>query len=179
MKAGETWKAVLLGLGVAIALAVGGWAWHRWKNARNRIYDPLLIREKVARMAFDGEVQVVVILPRGTRPQRARHMLGQVAAAYRHYDHPAGARFRAGRMRPVVPDPQMLYPSGPEPLRQPEHPGGKRGGGPLAPAGGKGRDTPGGPFRGEGVAAHGPQREGRRPRGRYHFRYPKENSFPR
>ena len=113
VKAGETWKAVLLGLGVAIALAVGGWAWHRWKNARNRIYDPLLIREKVARMAFDGEVQVVVILPRGTRPQRARHLLGQVAAAYRHYDHPAGARFRAGRMRPVVPDPQMLYPSGP------------------------------------------------------------------
>ena len=113
VKAGETWKAVLLGLGVAIALAVGGWAWHRWKNARNRIYDPLLIREKVARMAFDGEVQVVVILPRGTRPQRARRLLGQVAAAYRHYDHPAGARFRAGRMRPVVPDPQMLYPSGP------------------------------------------------------------------
>ena len=36
-----------------------------------------------------------------------------MAAAYRHYDHPAGARFRAGRMRPVVPDPQMLYPSGP------------------------------------------------------------------
>ena len=100
-------------MGVAIALAVGGWAWHRWKKGRNRVYDPLLIREKVARMAFDGEVQVVVILPRGTRPQRARRLLGQVAAAYRHYDHPAGARFRAGRMRPVVPDPQMLYPSGP------------------------------------------------------------------
>ena len=113
VKTGETWKAILLGLGVAIALAVGGWAWHRWKNARNRVYDPLLIREKVARMAFDGEVQVTSILPRGTRPQRARHLLGQVAAAYRHYDHPAGARFRAGRMRPVVPDPQMLYPSDP------------------------------------------------------------------
>ena len=113
VKAGETWKAALLGMGVAVAMTVGGWAWHRWKKGRNRVYDPLLIREKVARIAFDAEVQVTVILPRGTRPQRARHLLGQVAAAYRHYDHPAGARFRAGRMRPVVPDPQMLHPSGP------------------------------------------------------------------
>ena len=56
MRDGETWKAVLMGTGIALALAVGSWAWHRWKGARNRVYAPLLIREKVARMAFDAEV---------------------------------------------------------------------------------------------------------------------------
>ena len=113
VQSGEIWKAALLGAGSVLGLAVGGWIWHRWRKSRNRIYDPLLIREKVARMAFDAEVQVTAILPRGTRPQRARRLLDQVAAAYRHYDNPAGARFRVGKMRPVTPEPQMLHPSGP------------------------------------------------------------------
>ena len=113
VQSGEIWKAALLGAGTALGLGVGGWIWHRWRKSRNRIYDPLLIREKVARMAFDAEVQVTAILPRGTRPQRARRLLDQVTAAYRHYDNPAGARFRVGKMRPVTPEPQMLHPSGP------------------------------------------------------------------
>ena len=92
---------------------VGGWAWHRWKKARKRVEDPLLIKEKVSRIAFDAELQVVAVLPSGTRPQRAGELLGPVAAAYRHYDNPAGARFKTSRVRPVVPDPEMLHPSGP------------------------------------------------------------------
>ena len=36
-----------------------------------------------------------------------------MAAAYRHYDNPAGARFKVGRVRPVAPDPDMLHPAGP------------------------------------------------------------------
>ena len=48
VQAGETWKAVLMGAGVAFALAVGGWAWHRWKKARKRVFDPILIKEKVS-----------------------------------------------------------------------------------------------------------------------------------
>ena len=87
---GETWKAVLMGTGIALALAMGSWAWHRWRGALNRVYDPLLIREKVARMAFDAEVQVTAILPPGGTLERARGLLEPVAAAYRHYDHPAG-----------------------------------------------------------------------------------------
>ena len=110
---GEIWKAALLGAGSALGLAVGGWIWHRWRKSRNRVYDPLLIREKVARMAFDAQVQVTAILPRGTRPLRARHLLDQVAAAYRHYDNPAGARFRVGKMQPMVSNPEDLHPSGP------------------------------------------------------------------
>ena len=112
VQAGETWKAVLLGAGVALALAVGGWAWHRWKKARKRVEDPILIGEKVSRIAFDAELQVTAILPADTGPQRARELLGPVAAAYRHYDNPAGARFKAGKVRPAVPDPSMLHPSG-------------------------------------------------------------------
>ena len=56
VRAGETWKAALLGVGVAAALTVAGWAWWRIKQARSRVYDPLLIREKVARIAFDAEL---------------------------------------------------------------------------------------------------------------------------
>ena len=110
---GEIWKAALLGVGTALGLAVGGWTWHRWKKARNRVDDPILIGEKVSRIAFDAELQVTAILPPDTMPQRAGELLGPVAAAYRHYDNPAGARFKVGRVRPVMPDPSMLHPAGP------------------------------------------------------------------
>ena len=113
VQAGEMWKAALLGIGVSAALAAGGWLWHRWKKARNRVYDPQLIREKVSRIAFDGEVQVVAVLPADAGAKRAEELLGQVAAAYRHYDNPAGARFKIGNVKPIVPDPEALHPSGP------------------------------------------------------------------
>ncbi len=110
---GEIWKAALLGTVTALGLALGGWGWHRWKKARKRVEDPLLIQEKVSRIAFDAELQVVAVLPETTRPQRAAELLGPVAAAYRHFDNPAGARFKVGRVRPAAPDPDMLHPSGP------------------------------------------------------------------
>ena len=110
---GEIWKAALLGTGTALGLAVGGWAWHRWRKARKRVEDPILIREKVSRVAFDAELQVTAILPAGTRPQRAGELLGPVAAAYRHFDNPAGARFKVSRVQPAMPDPDMLHPTGP------------------------------------------------------------------
>ena len=56
---GEIWKAALLGVGTALGLAVGGWGWWRWKKARKRVEDPVLIQEKVSRIAFDAEIQVV------------------------------------------------------------------------------------------------------------------------
>ena len=91
----------------------GGWAWHRWKKARKRVEDPLLIREKVSRIAFDAELQVTAILPSGTGAQRTAELLDPVAAAYRHFDNPAGARLKVGKVRPVVPNPDMLHPAGP------------------------------------------------------------------
>ncbi len=116
VQAGETWKTVLLGLGIVLALAAGGWAWHRWKASRSRVHDPLLIREKVSRIAFDAEVQLVAVMSEADPEEakgRARKLLEPVAAAYRHYDNPAGARLRAGRVRPVLPDPSTMHPSGP------------------------------------------------------------------
>ena len=110
---GEIWKAALLGTCTALGLAAGGWAWWRWKKARKRVEDPILIQEKVSRIAFDAELQVVAIVPDATRPQRARELLGPVVAAYRHFDNPAGARLKIGPVRPAAPDPHILHPAGP------------------------------------------------------------------
>ena len=110
---GEIWKAALLGVGTALGLAAGGWAWWRWKKARNRVEDPILIQEKVSRIAFDAEIQVTAVLPDDTGQQRAGELLGPVAAAYRHFDNPAGARFKVDKVRPVAPDPSLLRPAGP------------------------------------------------------------------
>ena len=110
---GEVWKAALLGTVTALGLAVGGWAWHRWKKARSRVEDPLLIKEKVSRIAFDAEIQVTTVLPAATGQQRAAELLGPVGAAYRHFDNPAGARFKVGKVKPVAPDPSLLHPAGP------------------------------------------------------------------
>ena len=110
---GEIWKAALLGMGTALGMAAGGWGWHRWKKARKRVEDPLLIREKVSRIAFDAELQVTAILPSRTGAQRTAELLDPVAAAYRHFDNPAGARLKVGKVRPAVPNPDMLHPAGP------------------------------------------------------------------
>ena len=113
VQAGETWKAALMGIGVGAALAAGGWLWQRFKKSRSRVYDPNLIREKVSGIAFDGEVQVVAVLSADAGPKRAEELLEPVAAAYRHYENPAGARFKLGKVKPIVPDPETLHPEGP------------------------------------------------------------------
>ncbi len=110
---GDVWKAVLLGLGTALGMTAGGWVWWRWKKSRNRVEDPLLIKEKVSRIAFDAEVQVTAITPAGTGHERAEELIKRVADAYRHFDNPAGARFKVGKIKPVAPDPDTLHPAGP------------------------------------------------------------------
>ena len=116
VQAGEIWKTLALGAGIVGVLAVAGWLRQRWQRSRNRVHDPLLIKEKVSRIAFDAEIEVTAILP-ALEPKegrkRARALLDPVAAAYRHYDHPAGARFRAGSVRPVTPAPSLLEPASP------------------------------------------------------------------
>ena len=109
---GEIWKAALLAAGSLIGAIIAGWGWWRWKQARSRVHDPILIREKVSRIAFDAELQVVAVLPADTGRQRAKELLEPVAAAYRHYDHPAGARFKVSGVRPVLPT-GSLHPAGP------------------------------------------------------------------
>ena len=109
---GELLKAALLGAGTALGLVAAGWGWWRWKQARSRVYDPLQIKEKTSRIAFDGEIQLTAILPEDASPDRASELLGPVAAAYRHYDNPAGARFKVSRVKPMLPS-AHLHPAGP------------------------------------------------------------------
>ena len=66
----------------------------------------------MGRIAFDAELQVVAVVPAADGPHRAEELLEPVAAAYRHYDHPAGARFKVGRVAPVLPT-GNLHPAGP------------------------------------------------------------------
>ena len=107
VQSGEPLKAALLGAGLLAATVAGAWAWRRWKGGRNRIHDPALIKEKVSRGAFEAELQVTAILPQAGAGERAAKLLDAVAAAYRHYDHPAGARFETGSLQAVLPDPSL------------------------------------------------------------------------
>ncbi len=110
LQAGEIWNLAALCAVAAVVLIGGGWAWRRWKKSRHRVYDPQLIKEKVSRVAFEGELEIVAILPQTAKPERAAELLEQVASAYRHYDHPAGAQFTAGKVRPLEPAPISLHP---------------------------------------------------------------------
>ncbi|MYA01807.1 MAG: TraM recognition domain-containing protein [Chloroflexi bacterium] len=118
LQAGEIWNLAALCAGAAVALLGGGWAWRRWNKARNRYFEPQLIKEKVSRIAFEGELEVTAILPENAAPDRAAELLEQVAAAYRHYDHPSGASFQVGPLREVAPAPLRLHPRPPGLLRR-------------------------------------------------------------
>ena len=110
---GETWKAVLLGLGVAAGLALAGWAWWRIKRFLNgdRPHDPLLIKEKVTQLGYDAQVEVIAALSEHGDEGRAREMLRNAALAYQGYDNPAGASFKAGKVRPVIPETEPFPPA--------------------------------------------------------------------
>lgn len=119
LEAGETWKLVGLCSAAAVLLIGGGWLKARWNRGRNRTLDPVLVREKIAQAAFQAEVEVVAILPSGADRGRAEQLLEPVAAAYRRYDHPAGARFEAGKLRRWLPEQLSLAPSAPGWFRSP------------------------------------------------------------
>ena len=110
---GETWKAVLLGLGVASLAAFAGWAWWRIKKARSggKYQDPQLIKEKVSRIAYEAQVEVTAILSEHGTEGRARELLRNVASAYSHYNNPAGASFRATKVRPALPLTEPMPPA--------------------------------------------------------------------
>ena len=110
---GEAWKAVLLGLGVAGGLALAGWAWWRIKLALSggRHQDPLLIKEKVSQLGYDAQVEVIAVLSEHGDEGRAREMLRNAALAYQGYDNPAGASFKTGKVRPVIPETEPFPPA--------------------------------------------------------------------
>ena len=110
---GETWKAILLGLGVASLAALAGWALWRFKKWRSggKYQDPLLIKEKVSNLAYEAQLEVTAVLSEHGTEGRARELLRNVAAAYSHYNNPAGASFRATKVRPAVPNTEPSPPT--------------------------------------------------------------------
>jgi len=116
IKTGETWKAVLLGIGSAAALAAAGWAWQRWGPKSAEGLDPVGVREKLSHAAFEAEVRVTAFMPyRVPRDmsRRAEELIESVAAAYRRFDNPVGARLESDEIRHGAPDPENLAPSPP------------------------------------------------------------------
>ena len=109
-QAGEWWKTVLLGLGIAAALGVGGWALARWNRKRYAVHDTRLMKEKASRSAFEAELELTAILSEHGSEERAHELLDGVASAYAHYDNVAGARFKAGKVREAVPDRTLVPP---------------------------------------------------------------------
>ena len=112
VQSGEWWKAALLGLGAATALALAGWVVWRIKKANraSAMRDPVMIEEKTSRPAFEAHLEVTAILSSSGSAERAEQLLGNVVAAYRSYDNAAGARFSAGRVKPAVPVPSLEPP---------------------------------------------------------------------
>ena len=110
---GETWKAVLLGLGAVSLAALAGWTWWRIRKWRSggKHQDPLLIKEKVSRIAYEAQLEVTALLSEHGTEARARELLRNVASAYSHYNNPAGASFRATKVCPAVPDTEPSPPS--------------------------------------------------------------------
>ena len=104
---GEVWRAAALGAGALLAVCLAGWGWARWNAGRGRPCDPEEAAEKLSRMAFEAEVVVTAIMPDADRRVRARDLLGKVAAAYRNYDNPAGARFICSAVREGAPDARL------------------------------------------------------------------------
>ena len=89
------------------------WGWCRWPPwwagpggasrrpapaASTRI--PCSSRRRVSRIAYEAEMEVTAILSEHGTENRARELLRNAASAYRD---PAGASFKAGKMRPTVP----------------------------------------------------------------------------
>ena len=175
---GEFLKASLLGAGSVLGLTVAGWGWWRWKQARSRVYDPLLVREKVSRVAFDAELQVIAVLPDSTRPQRAEELLGAVAAALPPLRPPGRGQVQS-EQRQDGGSPGQPTPRRSGPVRQAQRPGHPRGGRPVAPARRGGRDAPGGAVRRQGAAALGQGSAGRGAGGRHHGGQAPSHPLPR
>ncbi len=113
IQAGETWKAILLGLGVMSLAALAGWGWWRFKKWRSggKYRDPLMIKEKVSKLAYEAQLEVTAVLSEHGTEARAKELLRNVASAYGHYNNPAGASFRATKARPAVPITDPLPPA--------------------------------------------------------------------
>ena len=143
---GEYLKAALLAAGTALGLTVAGWGWWRWKQARSRVHDPILIRgeglpHRLRRRVAGGR--------RPARRHRAAADQGTVGTGGRRLPplRPPRRGQVQGQRRQAGPAHGQPAPHGPRPVRQTQRAGGQGGGVPVAPARRRRRDAPGGTLR--------------------------------
>ena len=136
VRGGEAWKAALLGVGAALGLGIGGWIWQRWKSGRNRIYDPLLIREKGGphgvrrRDTGGGHASWSGHAGAGGDPPWLRGLrLPPLQPS-------GGGQVHGGKDQASGPQPGSTASLGPRPIRKPQRHGREGGGGPVASPGG-------------------------------------------
>jgi hypothetical protein len=84
------------GIVLGLALLVLGARW----LTRRPMTDPALVREKVRRLAYRGELRLVMFGPRDADPRRLDERLGALVAAYRPFHLAAGNGFVARSPRP-------------------------------------------------------------------------------
>ena len=148
---GETWKAVLLGLGAVSLAALAGWAWWRIKKWRSggKHQDPLLIKEKVSRIAYEAHLEVTAILSEHGAEGRARECCGtspRPTATTTTQREPASGPPRSALRFPIR---SRRLPAGT--VRGPGRVGSAGAGGPVASPGGRRPVAHGGPHRGQGA----------------------------
>ena len=159
----------------------GGWLWHRLKKGRKARLRPAphqgegLPHRLRRRASGDG-----VPAKATRRPQRANELLGAGGGGLPPLRQPRGGAVRRERGAPRRPRPGRCC-TRPAPVSSASAASWESA---RRPASGtrperQGRDAPGGPLRGQGAAAHGPQRPGRRPRRRHRHRNAPEDPLPR
>ncbi len=111
-QAGDEVRAIGLAGGAVVAALAAAVMWTRFRGGRSSLTESPEVREKLSHMAFVAEIQVTAIVSRSEGNRRGEELLDLVAAAYHHYDNPAGAHFVAGKIRPA-PETVELGPSAP------------------------------------------------------------------
>ncbi len=95
---GDVVKAIALAGGAVLGGLTAAIVWTRLKREKPRIPNTQIVLEKVSRVAFRAEIQLVAIVPEKDGRRRAGEILSQVTTAYRQYDNASGAKFDAGKL---------------------------------------------------------------------------------
>ncbi|MCY4575694.1 MAG: hypothetical protein OXC55_03695, partial [Chloroflexi bacterium] len=109
---GDALRAIGLAGGTVLAVLTAAILWAKIKGGKGNVRDSQQVRDKFSRMAFDAELRITAVVHVLEGKRRAEELLRKTAAAYRHYDNPAGARFVGRKIRPE-PETVGLAPAGP------------------------------------------------------------------
>ena len=98
-QAGDELRAIGLAGGAVVSAVAAAVVWARFRGGRPPFQDSPAVREKLSHMAFHAEIQVTAIVSQNEGRRRGEELLNLVAAAYQHYDNPAGAHLVTDKIR--------------------------------------------------------------------------------